>query len=245
MTNSRIRTSVFGIILFMHLRTKGKFRRNIQLLVFCLAGCLYSLSQAGPASPTVSFSLDFPGSFPAHYGITVGADGHASYVSDGRISKDSAPDQPYTADFTLSQATVKRIFDLAQQANYFQGHLDSKKKNIASTGDKSLMYQDATRNTNATYNYSSIPAVQELTTLFQNLSATLEFGHRLDYDYRYQKLALDAESKAMEDAAGRGELLELGAIGPMLHKIVDDPSVINVVRARLERLLDHADAAGK
>lgn len=245
MKNARARTSVFGIILFMLVSTKRSFQRNMQQLVFCLACCSYGLSQAGPASPSVSFIFDFPGSFPAHYGITVAADGHASYVSDGKVSKDSDSDQPYSADFTVSQTTTKRIFDLAQHADYFQGHLESKKKNIASTGDKTLMYQDATRSTTASYNYSSIPAVQELTTLFQNLSATLEFGHRLDYDYRYQKLALDAESKAMEDAAGRGELLELSAIAPTLHKIIDDPSVINGVRARLERVLDHADAAGK
>lgn len=160
---------------------------------------------------------------------------------DGRHSSD----QPYTADFTTSQATTKRIFDLAKQADYFQGKLDARKKNIAFTGDKTVLYKDAQRQTVGTYNYSSIPAVQELTTLFENLSATLEFGHRLDYEYRYQKLALDEETKAMEDRANRVELVELGAIAPILHKIADDPSVINVTRARILRLLDRTGTAAK
>lgn len=194
---------------------------------------------------SVSFVFDFPGGSPSHYGISVNSDGHASYVSDGKLSKDAAADQPFTLNFTISQPTVDRIFDLTRQAHYFEGNLDSKKKNIASTGDKTLMYKDAKKDTIGTYNYSSMQPVQDLTSLFQNLSATLEFGHRLEYDYHYQKLALDQDSKALEDLAGRGELTELGAIAPVLHKIADDSSVINVVRARIERLLERPGVAGK
>lgn len=228
-------------------RSISKLRAFVFLLSFCFLSCCalgWGQTQSA-ASPSVSFTLDFPGSTPAHYGITVSADGQASYVSDGTTTGGASSDQPYTADFTTSQATTKRIFDLAKQADYFQGKLDARKKNIAFTGDKTVLYKDAQRQTVGTYNYSSIPAVQELTTLFENLSATLEFGHRLDYEYRYQKLALDEETKAMEDRANRVELVELGAIAPILHKIADDPSVINVTRARILRLLDRTGTAAK
>jgi hypothetical protein len=210
----------------------------------CLSSGVAGWGQTGQAKPavvpTVSFTLDFPGTNPDHYGISVTSDGHASYVSDGKLSNDAEPGEPYSLDVTISQPTVLHIFELAKQANYFEGNVDSKNKKVAFTGGKSLMYKDAQKDTLANYNYSPVPAVQELTTLFQNLSATLEFGHRLQYDYHYQKLALDQETKAMEDSAGRGELIELGAIAPILQKIAADPSVINVVRARIERLLQHA-----
>jgi len=227
-------------------RTQRKPARAGYLWLLCLALCIPGWSQRRPtASPSVSFIFDFPGSAPAHYGISVASDGHASYVSDGKLTKDADSDQPYTLDFTLSQPFVDRVFELARQARYFEGNIDSKKKNIASTGDKTLMYKDAQKDTIATYNYSSVPAVQELTGMFQNLSTTLEFGHRLEYDYRYQKLALDQDTKAMENSAARGELVELPAIATVLHKIADDPSVINVVRARTERFLEHPATPGK
>lgn len=187
--------------------------------------------------PTVTFTCDFPGSDPSHYGISISSDGHGSYISDGKLNKDSDPEEPYTVNFPVSGATVTRVFDLAKSAGYFAGNLDLKKKKIAFTGDKTLTYSDGAKNTLANYNYSAMPAVQELTTLFQRLSATLEFGHRLEYSYRYQKLALDEELKQMEDAANRGELLEVAAAAPILPKIMQDPSVINTVRARAQRLL--------
>lgn len=226
----------------MSLCSRRKLPR-VPLALFLLTCCLQVWSQNNAAS--VSFILDFPGSVPGHYGINVASDGHASYVSDGKLSKDSNSDQDYSANFTISRALVDKIFDLAKQAHYFEGNLESKKKNIASTGDKTLMYKDARKDTITTYNYSSMTAVQEITSIFENLSATLEFGHRLDYDYHYQKLALDQDTKAMEEASGRGELIEIQAIAPTLQKIADDPSVINVVRARVEKLLGHEGAATK
>lgn len=225
----------------MPLRTR---RRTHRACSVCLVYLAFSAACWGQSkTATVSFTLDFPGADPAHYGISVASDGHASYVSDGKVAKDAESDQPYGLEFTVSQPYVDHIFELARQAHYFEGNIDSKKKNIASTGDKILTYRDAQKNTVANYNYSPVPAVQELTSLFQNLSTTLEFGHRLEYDYHYQKLALDEETKAMEDAAARGGLVELAAIAPILRKIADDPSVINHVRARIEQLLEHAGTA--
>jgi acyl-CoA reductase-like NAD-dependent aldehyde dehydrogenase len=66
---------------------------------------------------------------------------------------------------------------------------------------------------------------------------TLEFGRRLEYDHRYQKLALDAELKRMEEMAKSKNLDELQAVGPILSQIAADTSVINMVRARAQRLL--------
>jgi len=74
----------------------------------------------------------------------------------------------------------------------------------------------------------------------QSLSSTLEFGHRLQYDRQYQKLALDDELKRMEEIARANELVEVTAIQPILDQIIADQSVINITRARAQRLLERA-----
>jgi hypothetical protein len=145
----------------------------------------------------------------------------------------------------MSQAGRARVFDLAKRAHYFEGQIDSKNKKLASTGTKTLTYKDAQKSTTATYNYSPVPSVEELTAFFQSLSTTLEFGRRLDYHLRYQKLALDEELKNMEETLKSGGLEEVSAVAPVLQKIADDPAVIKVVRARAERMLQVAVAGGK
>jgi hypothetical protein len=191
---------------------------------------------------TITFTFDFPGSQPDHYVITVSSSGHATYDSNGKLSPQSEANEPFHLDYAISDATRARVFDLAKRAHYFDRDVDLKKKNLASTGIKTLKYEGQGRVTQATYNYSSIPAVQELTNFFQSLSTTLEFSRRLEYYHRYQKLALDDELKRMEDMAKQNSLAELAAVAPLLKQIATDSSVINPVRARAQRLLAQADA---
>ena len=187
----------------------------------------------------MTFTLDFPGSEPSHYAISVSSDGHATYDSDGKLSPDSEGD-PFHLDFSMSAETRQRVFELAERAHYFQGEINSRKKNLASTGSKTLTYKDSGRSTSATYNYSPVAAVQQVTQLFQSLSTTLEFGRRLQYFHRYQKLALDEELKSMEEAATGSGLEELAAVMPILQAIALDSSVINPVRARAQRMMERA-----
>lgn len=195
--------------------------------------------------PTVTFTCDFPGSEPDHYVISVADDGTATYNSTSKLSSESDAEDSFHSDFTVSQAARTRVFDLARRSHYFEGDIDTKNKKLASTGAKVLTYKDAQKSTRASYNYSPVPSVQELTTFFQGLATTLEFGHRIGYDLRYQKLALDDELKKMEEMLHSGGLDEISAVAPVLQKIVDDPAVINVVRGRAQRLLQAGGSASK
>jgi hypothetical protein len=210
---------------------------NSVLLFLMVFGASFSWAQS---QASVGFTLDFPGSIPDHYMIVVFADGHATYDSTGKLTPDAEAGDPFHLDFHVAPESESKVFDLTAKAKYFEGKVDSGKKGLASTGDKVLIYQDGSRKTEAHYNYSPNPAVQELTALFQNTSTTLEFGRRLAYFHQYQKLALDEELKRMDEMNRSGEMAELQAIAPILKEIVADQSVINVSRVRAQRLLAKA-----
>jgi hypothetical protein len=208
--------------------------------VLLVAGVARAQTSAQPP-PAVTFTIDFPESQPEHYSLRVPFSGAAHYASSGRLSADSDATDNFDLDFNTTAETRQKIFELAAKAGYFQKDLDSH-KNVAFTGRKTFSYVDARRKGESTYNYSSNAAVQELAGLMQSLSATLECGHRLQYDRHYQKLALDEELKHMEEMARTNELVEVTAIQPILDEIIADPSVINVTRARAQRLLERASS---
>jgi hypothetical protein len=223
----------------LNVNTAGMRIRPLQFWPALAAFLLFSRALCIAAdSATITFSLDFPNSSPEHYSLAVQSDGHAHYESTGKISADSDVRDDYQTDFTFSDSTRARIFELAAQAHYFSGKVDSGNKKLAFTGAKKLVYKDGQRSSSADYNYSQQPAVQQLTTLFQSVAATMEFGRRLTYFRRYQKLALDDELKHMEDQAKAGDLAELQAVSPVLQDIYSDSSVINVVRARARRIIE-------
>lgn len=185
---------------------------------------------------TVSFTLDFPLSEPTHYSIAVEANGHASYECTVK-DEEGSEEQPYRAEFNVSAVNRRRIFEWAKQAKYFSGKVDSGNRKLAFTGDKILSYQDGQGSYTAHYNYSGLESVRQLTALFQGMEATLDYGRRLAYYHRYQKLALDDELKRMEGQAKNNELSEIQSVEPVLQSIVEDNSVINMVRARAKALL--------
>jgi hypothetical protein len=208
------------------------------LLLAVTSSLLSQAAFANPVTiPTVTFTLDFPQSNPAHYSITVHADGHARYECTGKVAEDSDA-QPYDAEFEISTANREKIFGWAKQAKYFAGKIDSGNDKIAFTGKKRLSYQDDRKSSVAEYNYSNLETVRELTTLFQSIADTLEYGRRLAYYHRYEKLALDEELKHMEAQAKSNELSEIQCVATVLKDIVDDPSVMNVVRARAKDLIE-------
>jgi hypothetical protein len=204
-------------------------------LMIALTLCLAAYSQQPTAD--VSFKLDFPGADPSHYEIVIASDGQGSYISNGKFDDQSDPADSAPLQFVVSENIRNQIFDLAKKGHYFAGKVDSGQKKIANTGAKTLAYKDASHNSQATYNYSMLQPIAQLTSIFQNLSTTMEFGRRLVYLHKYQKLALDDQLKRMEEMQRENSLGDVGAIAPVLKDIANDSSVMNVSRARALRLL--------
>jgi hypothetical protein len=196
------------------------------------------------STPVVTFTFDFPQSDPEHYSIVVDATGHARFECTGKIAQDS-DNQTYRTEFEVSAGNRERIFELTKRAQYFGGKVEAGNRKVAFTGAKILSYQDGLHSSTARYNFSNTAAVQQLTALFQNMAGTLEYGHRLAYYHRYQKLALDEELKHMEAQAKNDELTEIQSVAPVLREIAEDPSVINVVRARAQELVEMGSTAAR
>jgi hypothetical protein len=218
---------------------------RIAIGVLALTGVSLASSPQQPAnhtsaSPaTVTFSLDFPHSDPEDYSISIGATGHARYECTGPVVPGADPDT-YRSEFESSPAAREKIFAWAKQARYFAGNIDSGSRKLAFTGTKTLTYQDALHDNTARYSYSNLAPVRELTDFFQSLAATQEYGRRLAYYHRYQKLALDDELKRMQAQARNNELSEMQSVAPILQEIIDDNSVLNITRARAQELMQIA-----
>lgn len=219
---------------------------GLLLVLIAFAGPAFSQTpeqQFHPRVPTVTFDLIWEQATPQEYIIRAQADGPSTYVSRNPLKpvqpgEEKEPD--YTLDFTLSPASQRRIFKLAQQANYFNGDFDYKAHRIANTGKKTLTYADETRHFQTVYNHSENKAIQELTSIFQGISSTIEFGRHLEFKHKYDKLGLESELKAMEEAAENRNLAEIQIVAPTLKNIAEDPSVLNIARQRAKRLLGKA-----
>jgi hypothetical protein len=193
-------------------------------------------ADAPAAAPTVSFELTWPQADPQWYSISISSTGAVTYKSQPRLQDHETAGDPFTMEFTATEETRTRIFDLAKATNYFQGDFEFK-GNIAKTGTKTLTYRDGDKESHTTINYSGNPQLMQEVSIFQNISNTMELGRRLAFQIRFDKLGVDALLKRMEELDKQGSLLEIQAIEPVLKQIATDRSFMNIARQRAQRLL--------
>jgi len=143
----------------------------------------------------------------------------------------------YKSEFTMSADLRQHIFALAEKANYFDGSFDYAKRKIANTGQKTLEYSGAGKHFEAKYNWSENPAIQELTEIFYGISNTMEFGNKLAFMKRFDRLGLPDQLQSMLELRSEGHLLEIQTITPLLQKIAEDSSLMNLARQRARQLM--------
>ena len=193
---------------------------------------------AAPAQPAVTFDFDWGQGIPWQtYSITVRADGNTHFQGTPAPDEAGGDTDPFQQDFTMSEVNRSKIFDLAKKLNYFQSDFDSHLKRIAQTGSKTLAYTSATAHGSTTYNWSPNTDVQELTRLFLAIANTLDYGRKLSFQYRFDKLGIEARLKELEGMRADHHVEELNAIAPILLKIADDPDMMHISRQAAQQLL--------
>ncbi len=127
--------------------------------------------------------------------------------------------------------------------DHFRGGCESRQKNIANTGAKTITYTGPDGSANCTFNYSENKAVVALTDMFQEIAETLDEGRSIDLKHRYDRLGLDRELANLAEAVSAGRAIEVATIAPVLHSLCDDSQVMERVRKRAAGLLLASGAA--
>jgi hypothetical protein len=221
----------------------------LKAAILCLSLILAptALQSQQPATPaTFTFQFDRPGLQVPRYSFEVHEDGTAIYHAEEVIStQPNAPveTKPIDRRLTITHTTVDTIFKTARALDHFNITCESTAKNVAKTGNKTLIYKAADGTGQCTYNYSENKDVQLLSNLFQSLAYTLDEGRRLDFLHRFDRLGLDAETSNLVKAVADHRAIEIGTISASLQSIADDIAIMQRVRQRVATLLEQAKQA--
>jgi hypothetical protein len=176
--------------------------------------------RAGSRFPTVVFTSVLWSAEPSYYSIALDSSGTATYQS--------APDAitrtgvPYTIEFQVSDRTRRTTFNVTRQLNYFA---DAGTQSVGAAEKvpvRTLGYHDGSFRHQITYSSSSDQEIQELTSVFEEISETLEYGRRLDYYHEHDAARLETELADLKAACDQRRARELQAIAPVLRNIAAD-----------------------
>jgi hypothetical protein len=199
------------------------------------------LGQGAPSQVRFTFERAIPGVQVPRYMILLRADGGGEYRAETLMAQ-STERQVVERSLTFTPAAVSGVMEALRVVRSAGTACETKVKNIADTGTKTLAYRDAAGEGTCSYNYSENKGVVELTRMFQGIETTLEEGRALDFKHRFDRLGLDAEISNLMAAVEAGRAIELGNIAPTLRSIAGDTELIQRVRLRAAKLLERAQA---
>jgi hypothetical protein len=217
-------------------------------LILLIACVLPAQSPPVSSGARVSFEQRWPDVDPQWFELVFHSDGSATYRSLPRqdstsATADPAP-EPFELAFTLSPLSGQFIFAQALRLPRFQGTLDKIK--VAFTGTKTLRYDDGAGNSSAiSYNYSSSPELTRLTSLMQEISQSIELSQTLQFQLRFDKLALDSTLRNAEAIVSLHPLQEPQLLEPILIRIANDSAIMNIARQRARHILQAAASSVK
>ncbi len=172
------------------------------------------------------------------YRFELSENGQGTYRAEYPPTPPATPGERVETPLALHAGTVKKIFEQARSTVVFHGVCETRAKNIAQTGMKTLTLLEATgASSTCTWNYSDKPAVTALQDEFVAMAETLDTGRRLRMEQRFDRLGLDREMGFLAEQVTAGRAQGLENIAPVLESIADDMSLLERVRARAMALL--------
>ena len=197
---------------------------------------------AETAGPVMTFTFDWPAQRPAHYEITVRADGMGLYRGGPPAGAEAPSAAQDGKPLLLSQRAIARLQAAATVLSAGRGCETSQKK-LAQTGTKTLRLEQAGSVQTCTYNYSDDKRIQDATATFQGIAMTMEEAPRLEHLHRFDRLGLDAELAVFMQSVRDGRAIEVGNIAPTLRSLAADNDLMERVRVRAADLLQRAGGA--
>jgi hypothetical protein len=218
------------------------------VIAVLLGAAQVGAQSASPGAATIVYHFDRPGLPVPSYTFTVHEDGSGTFhatlepLRAEGMGVAPAPATETTVPIILTAGTTAKLFEEVRGTDHFRNRCESKAKNVADTGSKTIDYDGPDGHASCTFNYTENKALKSITETFAAITETLEFGRRMEYDHRYDRLGLDAEMTLLVAAVKDKSALEVQTIAPTLKSIAMDGAVIERVRVAAGKLLQMAES---
>lgn len=233
---------------------------KVVILAIAIAGAALAQTNQTSQPATVTFKFSWPQAHPSAYIVVVHCDGEVDYDSQdtgftspqqknwpvesnaAQLSQtqEAQSQDPLHKHFRASDALLKSVFSLADKTRHFAGDFEFRKHPIAQSGIKTLVYDSGVEHHYTSYNWSEDQAIQELTSIFEGISNTIEAERKLEFDRRFEKLELDQDLGDLEKLSNDGKLQEVQVIAPLLQQLSTDRTVLHMAQQRAQHILRKA-----
>ncbi|MBI4164497.1 MAG: hypothetical protein HY508_02050 [Acidobacteria bacterium] len=199
----------------------------------CMAGVRVHAAELPSAHPPrITYTKILKGGVPEYLSISVDQRGAAVY--EGRKLDDpSLPRQ-----LQLTEATTRRIFELAAALNNFDAEELESYKKVANLGHKTLIYDDGRQKHKVEFNYTQRSVARDLVDILEGISNVAQYIATLEHSIQFDHLSLPTQLRQIQVDLERRALADPELMAPTLEKIVRNPRFLHLAQSRAQTILD-------
>lgn len=183
---------------------------------------------AQDAAERLVFSKSFPGSKPEYYEIRL--------APAGAIEYREAPDEDDPIKLRLRDEEARAVFLLAEKLDHFKKPIESGLP-VAKMGEKTFRWEKGDTAQEQKFNYSVNADAQQLLEWVDRISESAQYLIELERTARYDRLGVNKSLLLIEAAWDKNRIVGHAQFMPMLKRIANNESYMNMARERAAKLL--------
>jgi len=187
------------------------------------------LAACATTAQKLTIIREFPGSTPPHLMVEIDPSGKGVY-------KEGA-DSEWPIKFTLTQAEVKELFDLAARCDYFKRELESGLK-VAFMGTKTFRWEQGASKQEVKFNYTQDEPGKLLQDWFEKIAESEQHFLRLERSVKYDKLGVNQALLYIATADDKKRIVSLEQFLPLLDRVQKNDAYLHMARERAAQLYD-------
>ena len=204
----------------------------LALALLLLAGGL-----SGAGQPTrVFWQKDYSRGATELHRIEVEPDGTTRYVL--RLGEG----EPVAVDFQLRRHTLRHLLEMFAQADFLNRDKNFvSSRRVADTGTRTIRLVSGTQSREVVFRHTDNKTFRKIVTFFDHLSAQERFLLDLKLTLKHDRLGIPRKLDQLQGFLERKTIVDPQRFSPILKRISQDASLMNLARKTARRLLRQID----
>ena len=205
---------------------------SLSLVLLVLASGL-----RGAGQPTqVIWQKDYSRGITELHRIEVEGDGTTRYL----LRLGDA--EPVTVDFQLKPHTLQHLLEMFMQADFLNRDKNFvSSRRVADTGTRTIRLVSGPQSREVVFRHTGDKTLRKIVTFFDHLSAQERFLLDMKLTLKYDRLGVPRKLDLLEGSLRRKTIVDPQRFSPILKRISQDTSLMNLARKMARRLLRQID----
>jgi len=156
----------------------------------------------------------------------------------GKFRFQKAESDLVTIDFQIRRSTLASIHNLFLQMDFLNEAKNfTSYRKVADLGTKTIRFENGLKSREVTFNYTEDRTLQEINDFFENLAQQERYLFDIELALKYDKLGIPRKLDDLEHEFYAKRIVAPERFKPILEKIRDDESLLNLARKEARKLL--------